>query len=70
MIKDSWAELAFTIKVDNEMLMQACSLYQKAVDSAIKARKKTDELALEPGGFMDWEALREKTVVINNDIEI
>jgi hypothetical protein len=25
---------------------------------------------LEPGGFMDWEALREKTVVINNDIEI
>ncbi len=70
MIKDSWAELAFTIKVDNETLMKACSLYQKAVDSAIKARKKTDELALEPGGFMDWEALREKTVVINNDIEI
>jgi len=53
MIKDSWAELAFTIKVDNETLMKACSLYQKAVDSAIKARKKADELALEPGGFMD-----------------
>ena len=70
MIKDSWAELAFTIKVDNEMLMKARSIYQKAVDSAIKARKKADELALEPGGFMDWEALREKTVVINNDIEI
>ena len=69
MIKDSWAELAFTIKVDNEMLMQACSLYQKAVDSAIKARKKADELALEPGGFMDWEALQEKMVVINNELK-
>ena len=39
MMKDSWAELTFTIKVDNETLMKARSLYQKAVDSAIKARK-------------------------------
>ena len=69
MMKDSWAELTFTIKVDNETLMKARSLYQKAVDSAIKARKKADELALEPGGFMDWEALQEKMVGINNELK-
>ena len=51
------------------MLMKARSIYQKAVDSAIKARKKADELALEPGGFMDWEALQEKMVVIDNELE-
>lgn len=68
MIKDSWAELTFAIKVDDDTLIKARSLYEKAVEATITARQEADELAMEPGGFMDWDALREKMVAINNKL--
>ena len=60
--------MTFAIKVDDETLIKTRSLYQKAVGATITARQEADELAMEPGGFMDWDALREKTVAINNKL--
>jgi len=37
MIKDSWAELTFAIKVDDETLIKARFLYQKVVNNNSKA---------------------------------
>ena len=66
----AWTDQTFTIQIKDGALLKVRPLYQNAVGQARKARKNAEEGAAKPGGFMDWDGLKQEVERIHSELNL